>query len=196
MPRDMKTRCHLIASLLLATCVLPACKSKSAENQPARGSAVAAGSAAPAPMANPAEGSATGSAAAPAGSAAAGGPVDPLSVPAVPVPPGKETGKGPGQTITASFEDPATSPHKSVSVCPGDKLAIVVPARDSSWTVVKTDPALGKPVEDVVKGWLGPNTNGAKFTWSVKVTNEYTIVLEEQKTHEKVALELAVFGCD
>lgn len=192
----MNTRPCTIASLLLAVCILPACKSKGANDQPGAGSAVAAGSATPAPTTKSAEGSAaTGSRATPSGSGPApAGAVDPLSVPAVPVPPAN--GRGPGQTITVSFEDPAASPHKSVTTCPGDKLAIVVPARSSNWTVVKADPALGKVTEDVVKGWLGPGTDGAKFTWATKQTNEFTIVLEDQQTHEKVALELAVFGCD
>ena len=179
----MNTPSSIVMSLMLAICLLPGCKSKATENKPVPPPAVATGSAEPAPVAKPV-------------AAAAASGVDPLSVPAVPVPPGKEQNKGPGQTITAPFEDLATSPHKSITGCPGDKVAIVVPERNSNWTVVKAGDALGKPAEHVVKGWLGPGTDGLKFTWVTKEAGEFTIILEDQQNHDKVALDVALFGCD
>lgn len=188
-------------ALLLSASALPACKSRTAEPAGTPGVSVAGGSAATAPgtkvvEAKPDLGSAAAQAAAAPHGTAASGVVDPLSVPAVPVPPGDEVGKAPGETVTVKFVDPETSPHKSVTTCPGDKLAIVVPALAGDWSVVKSDATLGTPVQDVVKGWLGTGTDGAKFTWTIEAATNATIVLEEKQTHVKVALDVAAFGCD
>ncbi len=192
-------------ALLLSASALPACKSRTAEPAGTPGATVAAASAATAPGSKVVEakrdlGSAVAPGAAPAPAAphgtAASGVVDPLSVPAVPVPPGDEIGKAPGETVTVKFVDPETSPHKSVTTCPGDKLAIVVPALAGDWSVVKSDATLGTPVQDVVKGWPGPGTDGAKFTWTIEAATNATVVLEQKQTHVKVALDVAAFGCD
>ncbi len=178
----------VILIVLAASVGVGACKPSSSSSSPEASEkplAVAAAAAAPA--------------AAPAGADETVAAALPASAPSEATKKHVKKPKGPPTTVV-SFEDPTTTSTKHATACFGEKVSVIVPDGLGDWKAT-THASLGVSTHDIVKGWLGPNTDGEKFTWStakadLNYPDDFKIQLEAPSEHLKVTVTLDVQPCD